>query len=249
MATSDYLGMMQQGAQRLGGMLPIAMGLGGTGIVAGGALAGGNYLLNQRRNDPNRLGQQGANVDQERLARASENWSPEQMQTYSDALNPALERQVRTGQIDQAAAQNMAAQGTFSLTPGAGAGMSPGDYGGMGEASGPNLPAAQGDAMNQYGQMYGNPNDIGLPDAQQFGQMQEFALAQGDLQQQLGNQAVAGEADRAWKYNRPLERDRNYEGFAMQQAGESNAQKRQMAMGLLNQYAQTSANLIGSGLR
>jgi hypothetical protein len=94
---------------------------------------------------------------------------------------------------------------------------------------------------------YGDPSSIGLDDPY-WKQVRNAAIQQSSLQEDLGDISVGRAFDRTMKYNRKVERDRNYETFAQNEAAQRNAMRRNMAQGLMNSYVNTAQSLITSGL-
>lgn len=213
--------------------------------IAAPVVIGGTYAANRDRQvgQPNRIGSQiGASSSFDamtelspRQRRIMEGFDENQMQQYQDAIADSTTNQVRLGQMAPEEARARVARASFTMPEE----ITNSGQLQQGAMSASDLP----DATSQLGDY----NGLGL-DNEYLAQLKNAQIIQGDLTQDAGDQMVSREFDRTAKYRIPIENYRMNRDFAYGQKAEQNTNKRAMASGLLNSYANTAQALMTSGL-
>lgn len=212
--------------------------------VAGGPVgiaAYGHHLRNRRQeNRPEAIGERvgssanGFDALTEGQRRRMGNFSENDWEAYRRATETSVNNAVRSGAMTPAEAQQRMQRANYAVnnadTPAEAQ---------LGMMSAADLP----DATSHLG----DTNGLGMDD-EYFTQLNNAALKQQKLTEQIGDMSVSREFDRTVKYRLPIENYKMNRDFAYQQKGAQNEFKRANAQSLLNTYAQTAQALITSGL-
>jgi hypothetical protein len=228
----------------------------GLTALAGTAGLGAGVAEYRRRTAPERVAELNGGFDSlgqptEALQRGMNKWDEQQWSRYQDAASTSLQNQVRLGQISPAEAEARLQQVNYSvntdnvnnsgqLQQGA---MAATDFGsGLNNSLGPDQ-----SMFPNYANTYGDTSQLGIGN-EYWQQIANAAKNQTLIGEDVGDIAVGREARRTMQYRRPIERDRNLETYYMGESQARNDMRRNMALGLMQNYANTQQALITSGL-